>query len=178
MKKSHIKQTSVAEIPSFLYFVFPRGSKRSEFIVIDGDRKIIKNLLHKLDCKYINKKDNVVSCKSNKLDSLLKSLYSLQDKRHLKFHYFNDKGKISKYQVKNNNNAKIYINDSKKPIILKVPSVDSKYNNKTNIKLKKNDSVKIVAKNVDNVARVAKLLKVRLCTFEDNDNEFVGIHTF
>ena len=167
---------SVPVIQSYLYFVFPKG--KQDFIVIDGDKKIIKNLLHDFKCKYINKKDNIVTCNRNKIDSLLESLHSLQDKRHLKFNYSSNKDGKSKGDSKEKDIAKVYINKSKKPIIVNVPDVESKYNEKTKINLKKNDYVKIVAKNVDHVARVAKLLKVRLCTFEDNDDEFVGIHTF
>ena len=112
---------SVAEIPSFLYFVFPEGNKKSDFLVIDGSKKIIKNLLHSLNCKYVKKTNNIVSCKSNKIDTLLKSLTSLQEKRQLKFHYNLKQFKSNKYHSKDNNTAKLYINDSKKTDTIKSP---------------------------------------------------------
>ena len=182
MSKIQVKKINrepIPDIPSFMFFVFQKQkeSDRNTFIVIDGNKKVIKNILNDHKCKYIDRKHRIVNCKNVYSSTLLSKLQYFQNKRLLKFAYipsYNFAQKTS--QISDiSDKAKVYVGNSKKGIKIQIPSVNSKYS-KSPIKLKKGDSVKISANTVDDVARVAKLLGVKLCTFEDGKSRFIGIH--
>ena len=189
-----VNHKPIPDIESFLCFVFILHNNK-EVIVIDGDMHAIKKVLNHAECTYIDRKSNTIACAEKHIPKLLTVLDVLQSKRLLKFSHLR-KGKggnvkqttttattaattaaatTAALSSSQSSFAKVYLNGSKKPTKIKVPSVNHTYG-RSPLKLKKNDSVKIVAKTVDEVGRVAKLLGVLLCTFEDNPNEFVGIH--
>ena len=176
MSKTQVKKINhepIPDIPSFLFFVFQKNNN-NEFVVIDGDKKIIKNILNKHNCKYIDRKNRIVRCGNIHSSSLLSKLQYFQDQSVLKFaHVPHSRNKTR--SVKTHSKCKVYVGNSKKPIKIDVPNTNSKYS-KSPIKIKKGELVKISAKTVDEVARVAKLLDVTLCTFKEQKGTFIGIH--